>query len=105
MRVTSCFRLSVSEEAATGTVFATERNNKVKVNGALMNPDDRPHDACDIEARDAGLDDTLEQTFPASDPPSSIPNPCEPERLEEQSIRKPDGEEGVRGERRSESAE
>ena len=28
-------------------------------------------------AREAGLDDTIEQTFPASDPPSSIPNPCE----------------------------
>jgi hypothetical protein len=25
--------------------------------------------------REAGLDDTLAQTFPASDPPSSIPNP------------------------------
>ena len=28
-------------------------------------------------AREAGLDETIEQTFPASDPPSSIPNPCE----------------------------
>jgi hypothetical protein len=25
--------------------------------------------------RDAALDETLENTFPASDPPSSIPNP------------------------------
>jgi len=26
--------------------------------------------------REAGLDETLAATFPASDPPSSIPNPC-----------------------------
>jgi hypothetical protein len=43
-------------------------------------------DAMDIEAyedssdeerrlREAGLDDTIAATFPASDPPSSLPNP------------------------------
>jgi hypothetical protein len=26
--------------------------------------------------RDAGLDHTLEETFPASDPPSTLPNPA-----------------------------
>jgi hypothetical protein len=28
-----------------------------------------------IACRDAGLDDTIESSFPASDPPSSIPDP------------------------------
>jgi hypothetical protein len=33
------------------------------------------------EAREAGLDETIAQTFPASDPASSIPNPPEYELL------------------------
>jgi hypothetical protein len=28
-----------------------------------------------VACRDAGLDDTIESSFPASDPPSSIPDP------------------------------
>jgi hypothetical protein len=32
--------------------------------------------------REAGLDETLADTFPASDPPSSIPNPDGDELLE-----------------------
>jgi hypothetical protein len=32
--------------------------------------------------RDAGLDETLKQTFPASDAPSTIPNPDKDELLE-----------------------
>jgi hypothetical protein len=32
------------------------------------------------DARDASLDDTIESSFPASDPPSSIPDP-EPEPM------------------------
>jgi hypothetical protein len=32
--------------------------------------------------RDAALDETLESTFPASDPPSSIPNPCDLRAIE-----------------------
>ena len=31
--------------------------------------------------RDAALDETIEQTFPASDPPSSIPNPDDDDLL------------------------
>jgi hypothetical protein len=31
-------------------------------------------------AREASLDDTIESSFPASDPPSSIPDPEVPER-------------------------
>ena len=34
--------------------------------------------------RDAALDETIEQTFPASDPPSSIPNPDDDDLLPEQ---------------------
>ena len=33
--------------------------------------------------REAALDETLADTFPASDPPSSIPNPDEDEALDE----------------------
>jgi hypothetical protein len=29
----------------------------------------------EAQIRDAALDETLEDTFPASDPPSTIPNP------------------------------
>ena len=32
--------------------------------------------------REAALDETVEDTFPASDPPSSIPNPDEDEALD-----------------------
>ena len=39
-------------------------------------------------AREAGLDETIEQTFPASDPPSSIPNPCEYELLNDADLPK-----------------
>jgi hypothetical protein len=39
-------------------------------------------------AREAGLDDTIEQTFPASDPPSSIPNPCQYELLDDADLPK-----------------
>ena len=41
-------------------------------------PDDRRHEHTPAEARkirEAALDETLEASFPASDPPSSDPNP------------------------------
>ena len=34
------------------------------------------------EIREAALDETIEESFPASDPPSSIPNPDNHEALE-----------------------
>ena len=42
---------------------------------------DRSREAIERERREreAGLDDTLAQTFPASDPLSSIPNPLPPQ--------------------------
>lgn len=33
--------------------------------------------------RDAALDETIAESFPASDPPSSIPNPDQPDALDE----------------------
>lgn len=33
--------------------------------------------------REAALDETIEATFPASDPPSSIPNPDDHDAIEE----------------------
>jgi hypothetical protein len=35
--------------------------------------------------REAALDETLAETFPASDPPSTIPNPDDDDVLEHQS--------------------
>jgi hypothetical protein len=35
------------------------------------------------QIREAALDETLASTFPASDPPSSIPNPDEDELVED----------------------
>lgn len=34
--------------------------------------------------REAALDKTIEDTFPASDPPSSLPNPDDDEALDDQ---------------------
>lgn len=34
--------------------------------------------------REAALDETIEATFPASDPPSTIPDPADPTALERQ---------------------
>lgn len=35
------------------------------------------------KVREAGFDHTIEESFPASDPPSSIPNPRDPDAMEE----------------------
>ena len=41
-------------------------------------PEDRQIDECDpIEKKDKMMDKTVADTFPASDPPSSIPDPDE----------------------------
>lgn len=53
-----------------------------------MSSKDRPSKpeaeaAAERKAREAGLDDTIEQTFPASDPASTIPNPREPDLVDE----------------------
>jgi hypothetical protein len=39
----------------------------------------REHDATSDEIREENLDKTIEDSFPASDPPSSIPDPDEDE--------------------------
>ena len=39
--------------------------------------------------RDAALDHTIEDTFPASDPPSTLPNPDDDEVLNDYSIAPP----------------
>ncbi len=36
------------------------------------------------EIREAALDETVEATFPASDPPSSLPNPDDDDALKRQ---------------------
>jgi hypothetical protein len=41
-------------------------------------PEDREIDECDpVEKKDKMMDKTVADTFPASDPPSSIPDPDE----------------------------
>src|SRR3954465_4626494 len=44
--------------------------------------DPQPTAEDETRAREAGLDDTIAQSFPASDPASTIPNPCEPQLLD-----------------------
>ena len=39
-------------------------------------PEDRPVGECSDEIREKMMDKTLADSYPASDPPSSIPNPC-----------------------------
>lgn len=46
-----------------------------------MSSDRDPEADAEEQAREAGLDETIAQTFPASDPASSIPNPPEYELL------------------------
>lgn len=48
-----------------------------------MTPDHRHTPEEERQIRDAALDMTLEDTFPASDPPSTIPNPDDDEVLSE----------------------
>jgi hypothetical protein len=47
-----------------------------------VDEDDSRPDADEMRAREAGLDDTIAQSFPASDPASTIPNPCEPQLVD-----------------------
>ena len=42
-----------------------------------MSPDHHHTPAEERRIREAALDETIAETFPASDPPSSIPNPDE----------------------------
>ena len=44
--------------------------------------DARRLDIDEIKAREAGLDETIAQSFPASDPASTIPNPREPQPVD-----------------------
>jgi hypothetical protein len=43
----------------------------------------RDHDAEERRDREAALDRTIEASFPASDPPSSIPNPAAPPLIDD----------------------
>lgn len=50
---------------------------------SLKTKEDNKHTAEEERCvREAALDETLKETFPASDPPSTIPNPYEDEALE-----------------------
>ena len=55
-----------------------------------MSPDHHHTPEEERKIREAALDETIADTFPASDPPSTIPNPDEDEALE----RAPDDEPG-----------
>jgi hypothetical protein len=48
-----------------------------------MSPDHRHPPEVERRIREAALDGTIEESFPASDPPSTIPNPDLDEVLEE----------------------
>jgi hypothetical protein len=50
----------------------------------MESPKDNPHHHTPEEEhdiREAALDETVEATFPASDPPSSLPNPDDHDAL------------------------
>ncbi len=48
--------------------------------GSHRDPEERPVSDCE-EVRDKMLDKTLADSFPTSDPPSSIPDPCADDSL------------------------
>lgn len=53
---------------------------------------DEKHDHTPAEERrirDAALDETIEESFPASDPPSSIPNPDNHDAIDRTKITPP----------------
>ena len=58
-----------------------ERISELMEEGVLRrDPEDRPVSATDERAiREKNLDKTLADSFPTSDPPSSIPDPAEEE--------------------------
>jgi hypothetical protein len=47
-----------------------------------MSPDHHHTPEEEKRIREAALDETIEATFPASDPPSSVPNPDEDDVIE-----------------------
>ena len=50
----------------------------------MSNPDHNHTPEEERRIREAALDETIEDTFPASDPPSTIPNPDNDDVLEKQ---------------------
>ena len=54
-----------------------------------MTPDHHHPPEEEKKIREAALDETIEGSFPASDPPSTIPNPDEDEALERKNEKKP----------------
>ena len=58
-----------------------EREDQESVSsGSLRDPEDRPVSPNDKKAKhEKSLDKTLADSFPTSDPPSSIPDPIEDE--------------------------
>ena len=48
-----------------------------------MSPEHRHTPEEERKIREAALDETIAESFPASDPPSTIPNPDEDELLEQ----------------------
>ena len=54
-----------------------------------MSPDHHHTPAEEKKIREAALDETIESSFPASDPPSTIPNPDEDEVLEKKDDKPP----------------
>jgi hypothetical protein len=46
-----------------------------EVEGSGRDPEERPT-TCSRDVREKALDKTLADSFPSSDPPSTIPDPC-----------------------------
>ena len=67
-----------------------ERDNSREELGMLRDPEDRPTKT-EQELREKMFDKTLADSFPTSDPPSTIPNPSEDDSLQESDHNNPKG--------------
>ena len=65
-------------------MFKSEQWNRSLIRYILVGMAEHKHSpAEEKKIRDAALDETLKQSFPASDPPSTDPNPDNDELLED----------------------
>lgn len=62
------------ESDMKGSDLSTEDNREPELRKPGQNDEETPH-----ETSEENLDKTIEDSFPASDPPSSIPDPDEDE--------------------------
>jgi hypothetical protein len=71
------------ENMSRKVVSSRRRSHPIEEEANVPKKNDHKHTPQEERwIREAAMDETLEATFPASDPPSTIPNPHEDEALE-----------------------